>query len=307
MRRFFARVIPLLLLLSFDRAPAEQNSAVASPSAAAAVDPVHISFAGRFGEKPFACGESYEGVGSKGDTVTPADLRFFVSDVMLLGADGTAVPVTLEQDGLWQYKSLALIDLEDGTGGCRNGNTAMHAEVSGTIPKGVYVGLRFTLGVPFELDHIDDTTAPSPLNMTAMLWSWQNGYKFLRAEVSNVAPRSMPSASKRKVTGSSGFPVHVGSTGCVSTGPHTSPDTECKNPNRPVVSLPVFDREKDAVILDVSKLLAQTDLSGNSRHTAPGCMSFEGDADCVGVMKALGISYGGVPAEPQVVFYARAK
>ena len=125
--RFFAKVIPLLLLLSFDRAPAGQSSAVASPSAAAAVEPVHISFAGRFGEKPFACGQSYEGVGSKRSTVTPSDLRFFVSDVMLLGADGTAVPVTLEQDGIWQYKSLALIDLEDGTGGCRNGNTAMHS------------------------------------------------------------------------------------------------------------------------------------------------------------------------------------
>ncbi len=65
--------------------------------------------------------------------VVPADLRFFGSSVSLLTADGTAIPVSLDQGGVWQYQLLALIDLEDGTGACRNGNAALHAEISGTV------------------------------------------------------------------------------------------------------------------------------------------------------------------------------
>ena len=76
---------------------------------------VEITFAGRLAGKPFDCGSQYEDIGTKKSTVTPQDLRFFVSDVELLDVDGKAVPVVLEQDGVWQYKSVALIDLEDGT------------------------------------------------------------------------------------------------------------------------------------------------------------------------------------------------
>ena len=34
------------------------------------------------------------------------------------------------------------------------------------------------MGVPFESNHRDSTIAPSPLNITAMFWNWQGGYKF---------------------------------------------------------------------------------------------------------------------------------
>ncbi len=295
----------LLPLLSATSARAQTD--------AAATQTVRIQFQGRLGGQIFACGSQYEGVGSKATTVTPVDLRFFVSEIELLRPDSSATPVTLDQDGVWQYKSLALIDLEDATGGCRNGNSAMHREVTGTVATGTYVGLRFTLGVPFDLDHIDSSDAPSPLNMTAMQWSWQNGYKFLRAEVSPLTPRpatiaktdgpSGAHALSRMRTGASGFPVHLGSTGCASASPDASPGEECKNPNRSVISLTEFDAAKDIVVFDLSKLLAHSDLSANSADTAPGCMSFEGDPDCIPIMEALGIAYGGSPAKPQVVFY----
>ena len=314
-RTKFKKVALLCIVL-----PLLSAAAARAQAGAPTTQPVRIQFQGRLAGKIFACGGQYEGVGSKATTVTPADLRFFVSQIELLRADGSTTPVTLDQDGIWQYKSLALIDLEDATGGCRNGNTAMHREATGTVASGAYVGLRFTLGVPFDLDHLDSSEAPSPLNMTAMQWSWQNGYKFLRAEVSPLAaqPTTMatsamqpamsngPSgkdAAMRTRTGASGFPVHIGSTGCASTGPDSSPGTECKNPNRSVITLTQFDAAKDMVVFDLSKLLAHSDLSANSADTAPGCMSFEGDPDCVPIMQALGIPYGGSPAKPQVVFY----
>ncbi len=289
-------------------------------SAATTTQPVRIQFQGLLAGKAFACGSQYEGVGSKASTITPADLRFFVSQIELLRADGSAVPITLDQDGVWQYKSLALIDLEDASGSCRNGNSAMHREATGTVASGTYVGLRFTLGVPFDLDHIDSSDAPSPLNMTAMEWNWQNGYKFLRAEVAAIAPKPTTTAISavrsanasalsgtngpmRMRTGASGFPVHLGSTGCASALPDSTPEKECKNPNRPVVTLTEFDTTKDVVVFDLGKLLAHSDLSANSPETSPGCMSFEGDPDCIPIMEALGIPYDGAPAKPQVVFY----
>ncbi len=52
-----AKIFPLPMLLSFDRAPAVQNSAVAAPSAANASDAVDSAFASSFGDKPFSCGQ----------------------------------------------------------------------------------------------------------------------------------------------------------------------------------------------------------------------------------------------------------
>ena len=284
---------------------------------------IQISFAGRLAGKAFACSSNYEGVGVKKATVTPQDLRFFISNVELLDASGAAVSVSLDQDGIWQYKNVALVDLEDGTGACRNGNAPIHQFISGSVPAGQYAGIRFVVGVPFELDHIDPITAPSPLNMTAMEWNWQVGYKFIRAEVvvpstphdtakqaAAVPPQSSgtsnvkdPKAAMR----SSGFPVHIGSTGCGNGSDTAAPERECKHPNRILVTLQKFDFEKDLVIFDFGKLLSESDVSTNAANTPPGCMSLEGDADCLSIMKALGLPYGDSPAGEQSVFYAEPK
>ncbi|HVN08926.1 MAG TPA: MbnP family copper-binding protein [Patescibacteria group bacterium] len=281
--------------------------------------PVHVRFEGRLAGKPFACGKLYEGVGTGATTVTPADLRFFVSNIELIDAQGGATPVALDQDGVWQYKSLALIDLEDGTGECRNGNTPMHAEATGSAPPREYKGVRFTVGVPFDLDHVDPLQAPSPLNMTAMLWTWQSGYKFIRAEVvvapsgasaTAAATPAEPGARAQNAAveaHSRGFPVHIGSTGCGGTVRTAAPPQECMNPNRIVVTLEEFDAAKDVVIFDFGRLLANSDVTVNSPSTAPGCMSGEDDPDCAPVMGALGLPFRGSPVIAQTVFYRARK
>ena len=144
---------------------------------------VEIDFEAWVGDRQFACGESYEEVGTSGSTITPTDFRFYVSDVALIDEDGNAVPVELEQDGKWQYKSTVLLDFEDGTSACDNGTPAMNTTVVGTIPEGNYESLQFTMGVPENLNHEDAAIAPSPLNLTSMWWNWQGGYKFLRVEL----------------------------------------------------------------------------------------------------------------------------
>ncbi len=300
--RICSRCFNFLVSGAFAIALASVAAGQTAPQAAQHVD---IAFAGRIGGKVFACGSTYTNVGAGNTTVTPRDLRFFVSEMALVKADGAAVPLALDQDGLWQYKSVALIDLEDGTGGCRNGNAATHRVVSGTIPAGDYVGLRFTMGVPFELDHGDPLGAPSPLNMTAMFWNWQSGYKFLRAEVSvaGVAASSPENAKSR----SSGFPVHIGSTGCASASETSPPASGCKRPNLVKVTLTRFNASSDVVVFDFDHLLAGSDVTRNEPNTPPGCMSFENDPDCIPVMKALGLPFRDAVAVPQTVFYAEPK
>ncbi len=93
--------------------------------------PVTLRFAGAVNGAPFACGKSYPNVGTTKSTITPSDFRLFVSAIELLTNEGKAVPVALNQDGVWQYKNIALIDFEDGSGPCSNGTKATHTEVTG--------------------------------------------------------------------------------------------------------------------------------------------------------------------------------
>lgn len=279
----------------------------------AAKQKVSIQFTASVGAKAFDCKGIYENIGANHDTVKAQDLRYFVSEVELVKKDGTAVPVELEQDGVWQYKNLALMDFEDGTGGCSNGNAGMHKEVTGEIAAGEYTGLRFTLGVPFELNHLDATTAPSPLNMTAMFWNWQSGYKFMRAE---VAPVGNPQKDAAKPANGKpamdkpwtyGFPMHLGSTGCASASRTTAPEKECEHPNRVVISFESFNASTDAVNFDLAKLLADASLSVSPTNPRPSCMSGLTQDNCVPVMRALGLPFRDAAAVPQVVFTRIAK
>lgn len=300
--------------------------AIPSWSAPASESPkqVQIHFSGMLGQKPFHCGEHYLLVGEHSVTVTPADLRFYVSEVALLDANGTATPVSLDQDGVWQYRNVALIDLEDGKGGCRNGNPATHDVVTGTVPSGNYTGIRFTLGIPFDLGHVDSTASPSPLNFTAMSWVWESGFKFVRAELlvenpvkpaiqaAQEAAPQQDAAATATSTGSPlmrspGFPIHIGSTGCAAASRTSPPASECAHPNRATVTLTSFDPAHDTVVFDLDRLIAGNDLTQNAPDTAPGCMSGDKDPDCAPIFRALGLPFGNQSAVEQTVFREQAQ
>lgn len=176
-----------------------------------ASEPVRIQFQGMVGDEMFSCSASYPELGASGTAAAFTDFRFYVSEVALIDESGNVVPVALEQDGMWQHESVALLDFEDQTGACSNGTPEMRTEVVGTVPSGNYTGVMFTLGVPFALNHDDATLAPSPLNLTAMWWNWQGGYKFARIDIENAAmnaavpsgpqTRSLPAAATAAVPG----------------------------------------------------------------------------------------------------------
>ncbi|MGE3270255.1 MAG: MbnP family copper-binding protein [Chloroflexota bacterium] len=284
--------------------------------------PVTVNFRAMVGDQPFACGQRYT-LGSTGATVLPSDFRFYVSEIVLLDAAGNATPLTLEQDNKWQYENVALLDFEDKTGPCANGTSELRNIVVGTAPAGEYTGVRFSLGVPFALNHQDSTLAPSPLNLTSLFWTWQGGYKFFRVDLEPdrmaTGPMAMPKpAGEAKPEGaaghgaaahaehgaaeaSAGWAIHLGSTGCQAASQIESP-TGCANPNRPTVELAPFEVGSSVVLVDLATLLANTNVEVNQPETAFGCMSAPNDGDCIGIMAALGLPFGDAPAAGQTLF-----
>ncbi|HYD49620.1 MAG TPA: MbnP family copper-binding protein [Terriglobales bacterium] len=252
------------------------------------LEPVTIPFRAVVGDAPFACGQSYDDIGLSHETIIPADLRFYLYDVRLLDAVGREVPVLLQQDGLWQYRDLVLLDFEDRTAPCNQGTVQTNAQIAGRVPPGTYRGLRFKVGVPFELNHIDVSTAPSPLSLTAMFWSWRAGYKFVRFDEARDLAR-----------------FHVGSTAC--TGPNPATTLRCDRLNEAEVYLPDFDPSTDHVVADLKELFADTDLSVNHPDSAPGCESSPLDSDCDPLFRNLGINFANGMPDPSRQKFFRAE
>ncbi len=241
---------------------------------------VVLTFEGLVGGEPAACDRTYEGVGATASALTLLDYRMYVHDVRLLTEDGREIPLELAQDGAWQHQGTALLDFEDGDG-CDSGTALTNATVRGTVAEdAAFTGVRFRLGVPFELNHADASTAPAPLNYTSMFWSWNAGYKFLRVE--------------GRTTGlPEGWRVHLGSTGCEGDGRGNV--TGCAADNVAEVELTGFDPEADTIAADLADLLSDTDLDADAGGP-PGCMSGTDDPECEIVFHALGLPYQGSPA-----------
>jgi uncharacterized repeat protein (TIGR04052 family) len=216
---------------------------------------------------------------------TLTDLRFYVTDVQLIDEAGVARDIRFATEMPWQNDAVALIDLEDGTGACLNGTSEIVAELIVVAPPREYRGLRFTVGVPFRLNHLNPLTAGPPLDDSDMHWHWRSGYKFLRAGVR---------------TESDGFWIHAGSAGCEGTVGNI---TGCRFPNRVEVRLPEFQPGASAVGIDLAALLAGTDLDD---HAASDCSSGPPETSCIAPFANLGIDFkSGKQNSSQRVFSTR--
>ena len=223
--------------------------------------PVNLKFVANYEGHRIVCTD---------DNVSLLDLRFYVSDIALIDSNGSSHDVPLLRDERWQTKDVALIDLEDGQGTCSNGTKGTHSTIKGTVVDGDYVGLSFTVGVPFVLNHENPLLAQAPLNDAAMHWHWRSGYKFLRAGIS---------------TSSDGFFVHLGSAGCEGTVQNIS---RCRFPNRVSVVLPNFRSDSQNISVDLSAVIDGVNLTDNRKSD---CSSGPSDDDCLSVFEALGLGF----------------
>jgi uncharacterized repeat protein (TIGR04052 family) len=251
---------------------------------------ITVTFAAEVGGTPFACGTSFDGLGTSKSKAELLDFRLYVHDVRLFkGSD--EVPVTLEQDGVWQLEDLALLDFEDKKGKCANGTADTNVTLRGTIPAGAtYDGIRFKLGVPFKLNHGDASTAPSPLNLSGLFWNWQGGRKFLRIDA--MAEGAMKA-----------FNLHLGSTGC-DGDPASGGVTSCTNPNVASVELAGFDAATKTIVVDYGAMVADIDFAAADAGGASGCMAGKTDPECATIFAKLGldIATGASKPEAQTAF-----
>lgn len=248
---------------------------------------VEIPFRAVVGTETAACGVTYSNIGTTRSTLNLLDFKIYVSELALLRKDGTEVPVALEQDGVWQRDDYALLDFENATGDCAQGTAETNLVVRGTAPRGDITGVRFTLGLPPEVNHLDAATAPAPLNVPGMWWSWKGGYKFVRLDV--------------KTRGNPAYLLHLGSAACQGD---TTVGFSCAKGNAPRITLQSFDLDRSAVVLDVAKLWAETDLDRQIDMTdnVRGCMSGPTDPECPPVFARLGLGNDGTGGELQNVF-----
>lgn len=239
--------------------------------------PLALDFVGVVNDRPFACGARYEGIGTTGSTLVAGDFRFYVHDVRVTTEDGLEHPVRLDDDGVWQSGGVALLDFEDGGSGCDGGNAPTNARLVGTIAESAaaITGVRFRVGVPESRNHLDAATAPSPLNLTAMFWGWEAGYRFLRVE---GATSGQPS-----------WRLHVGAAGC--SGSAREGTRTCARRNEAVIALDEYDPELDVIVADLASLLATSDVDSDGGG-APGCESSASDPECAVLFEALGIDSG---------------
>jgi uncharacterized repeat protein (TIGR04052 family) len=267
---------------------------------------VTIRFQAKVGDRPFSCTENYPNLGAQNTTASATDFRFYISGVNLIDSSGVAVPLTLQQDNRWQHQNVALLDFEDKSAGCTNGTVETRDRIVGTVPKGNYKGVQFTLGVPFNLNHEDVTLANSPLNLSALWWNWRGGYKFVRIDLktAGTTPTARPNHGDREPqnSGSSlGFPIHLGSTGCQSEGSNQRP-ISCASPNTVNLNFTDFDPQRQVIIADLKPLIAETNITINQPETPPGCMSSPNDPDCSGIMPNFGLPFGAKPNPEQKFF-----
>lgn len=226
---------------------------------------VEIPFQVTWGGEPISCDDA---------NLALTDLRFYASNLELLTVDGD----------VHVLRELALIDLENGQGTCQNGTTETNRKVSGSVPVADYAGLRFTLGVPFALNHADPLAAQPPLDDPAMHWHWRSGYKFLRAGVRSE---------------NDGFWIHVGSAGCQGTVGNI---TDCRFPNRVAVELDEFDLGKQSVAIDLEALFKGINLADGERSD---CSSGPPEDTCIAPFRAFGIDFAsGQRLDVQQVFSA---
>ncbi len=152
MNRWFLSLIPLLL-------------------AGAMAAPVELKINLRIGDQPMQFGQTYQT--PQGQRYQIDMLKFYISDVALVRPDGSEVKV----DGL------ALADFK------RDAPTQGVSVLKMDVPAGQYRGIRFNVGVPRELNHLDAATQQMPLGVNSgMYWAWNPGYIFYRLEGTALLP-----------------------------------------------------------------------------------------------------------------------
>lgn len=265
---------------------ASSTSETASVSATSVTLPFEAVY--NSSNDPVSCNGTMTGLGTGGVNAELLDFRLYVHGVTVTTSYQRELELTLDSNA-WQGEGVALLDFRDYIS-CETDPQEPRKVITGSVDLEdgeTLTGVSFTLGVPETLNHNNLATAPTPLNVPTLHWSWQTGYKFLRMDV--------------RVEGAEAFNVHLGSTDC--SGDATVGETvSCSRSNRPHIEFPTFFFDQDVIVIDYGKLVENT-LDGTDDGGALGCMSGVTDPECGPVFNALGLDLDtGATTSTQTVF-----
>ncbi|GEM82166.1 hypothetical protein MHY01S_03320 [Meiothermus hypogaeus NBRC 106114] len=133
--------------------------------ASALAAPVELKINLRVGDQPLQFAQTYQT--PQGQPYQIELLKFYISEVALVRPDGREV----------RAEGLVLAEFK------REAPTQGVSVMKMDVPAGQYRGIRFNVGVPRELNHLDAGTQQMPLGVNSgMYWAWNPGYIFYRLE-----------------------------------------------------------------------------------------------------------------------------
>ena len=145
---------------------------------------------------------------SNGQTLKFSEVKYVITNVVLVKADGTKVPYHTE-------------DLDKGGFLINQADAASLAPVLNDIPEGDYKGIEFGLGVKKELNNLKlQDKFPNFYRLTGefkhsgiMHWEWANGYRFVKLEgsYSNPNPGKNNKGEDLPAITNGELSIHIGS------------------------------------------------------------------------------------------------
>ena len=145
---------------------------------------------------------------SNGQTLKFSEVKYVITNVVLVKADGTKVPYHTE-------------DLDKGGFLINQADAASLAPVLNEIPSGDYKGIEFGLGVKKELNNLSlQDKFPNFYKLTGsfkqkeiMHWEWANGYRFVKLEgwYSNPTPGKNKKGEDLPAITDGELSIHIGS------------------------------------------------------------------------------------------------
>ena len=145
---------------------------------------------------------------SNGQTLKFSEVKYVITNVVLVKADGTKVPYHTE-------------DLDKGGFLINQADAASLAPVLNEIPSGDYKGIEFGLGVKKELNNLSlQDKFPNFYKLTGsfkqkeiMHWEWANGYRFVKLEgwYSNPTPGKNKKGEDLPAITNGELSIHIGS------------------------------------------------------------------------------------------------
>ena len=192
--------------------------------------------------------------------------QFFISHIEYGSAEKGWQKVNLAPTPFQAHDTVLLgtncLSAKQQAGSLKNSNWTIELEPLPGAGINKNSAIRFTLGVPFEVNHLNPISQKSPLNLPSMFWVWQTGHKFMRLELAANNEQWL---------------FHLGSTGCKSASAMRAPKQACRYPNRFNFELPLAINSDGRLALnfDLATLLNNVDLTLSS-----SCQSEQNKLSC---------------------------